>query len=150
MRALISLYRQAETFITPENLSERIDSVFTSNELLSKAYYPSTNLDDLKILVRERRVQAKFTENDGLRTTNAYKATTMGADWDESKAVREQRVIDALYGVSAGGKPGLEVLEESAERIHQNLAEDLKQGRLGVLWLTTSLFLTDHFPLLDV
>jgi hypothetical protein len=126
MRALISLYHQADTFITPENLSRRIDDALTNNQHNSSFYTPTTTIQDLKNLVNDRRNLPKFTEHDDSHPMpRGSNYGTMGPDWEESEALREQRVSEALYGVDADGKPGLESLEEAAERIQQNLAEEL-------------------------
>jgi len=130
MRALISLYHQSESFITPENLSDRIDSAFTtSNDPLTRVFNPSSRLDDLRNLVKERRLQARFAESGPAETgRRLLRTSTMGSDWEESNAAREQKVVDALHGVD-GGKPGLEVLEESTERVQQNVTDDLERSK---------------------
>jgi len=127
MRALISLYHQTQTFITPDNLSERIDAALTDNELTNMYNNPTTRLEDLRNMVRDRRVLERFTEPEDAYTMPEMRFGTMGPAWEETKALRERRVVQALYGADAYGTPGLEVLEESAERIQQSLAEDLEQ-----------------------
>ncbi|KIK65498.1 hypothetical protein GYMLUDRAFT_125635, partial [Collybiopsis luxurians FD-317 M1] len=113
MRALISLYHQSDTFITPENLSYRIDQAFTGkrreNELFAPIQQPG--LSSLQYFRRQAELAPTFSEWD------QEKKRFVAGSWSESSySGREWKVIEALYGVDASGRlqplPGLEALEE--------------------------------------
>jgi hypothetical protein len=131
MRALISLYHQSESFITLENLSDRIDQAFLHKDPLLKAVSDNMTLQDLQRLVRERRNAPRVGLWD--EQTLAHQSyPSMDLGWSESFSAREQGVIEALYGVQPGGKPGLEVLLESGEQEEQvNIQDDQKAAHEG-------------------
>lgn len=131
MRALISLYHQTESFITPTNLSDTIDEVFIySRERLGILHpsKPELSQNDLWRMLRERRDQPSVAASDA-RTwrTNAASNGRYTGQWSESQTVREQQVVHALYGVEGVGKPGLEVVEEEHERIQAHIRRDREQ-----------------------
>ncbi|KAJ3729082.1 hypothetical protein DFJ43DRAFT_502703 [Lentinula guzmanii] len=115
MRALISLYHQSNTFITPENLSERIDQAFTMKKKGDLAFGPlKAGVDTLSHFYTQAKLAPKFSEWD--------REKMRFGDGVWSKAAhsrREWKVIEALYGVDASGlldpMPGLEVLDEGEE-----------------------------------
>jgi hypothetical protein len=127
MRSLISLYHQSETFITPENLSDRIDQVFTSN-VGTAVQVTRKGLPTLSVFreIRARQVQNPRmgdweVESDG-KLVGEYRA------WSSMVSRREKKVIEALYGVDQSAvigsnsqnrsvriMPGLEVLKEQSE-----------------------------------
>jgi len=121
MRALISLYHQSESFITPENLSERIDHAFLSKDMHVRAFTPNASLPDLRRSVKERRNAPRIGAWDDQSNLFSYRSEV---GWSDTNSSREKSVIEALYGVYQSGKPGLEVLEESGERIEQNILDD--------------------------
>ncbi|KAK7060319.1 hypothetical protein VNI00_001084 [Paramarasmius palmivorus] len=110
-RALISLYHQSDTFITPENLSSRIDEAFIKKEKDILSHQVTSR--DLNMLVEEKRRAPKFRE------WNREKRGTTGGNWSAQTTHREWKVIEALYGVDASDRhnamPGLEALEEFEE-----------------------------------
>ncbi|KAG5654475.1 hypothetical protein H0H81_001974 [Sphagnurus paluster] len=116
LRALIALYHQAETFITPENLSQRIDEafLFSNNDPYTKPSVPTVK--DLESTLAQVRTAPKIAEWDQetLREREYHGATQR---WSGVKTGRELQVVEALYGVNAAelGKtlPGLEVLREA-------------------------------------
>ncbi|KAL0580773.1 hypothetical protein V5O48_001238 [Marasmius crinis-equi] len=113
-RALVSLYHQSDTFITPENLSERIDEAFLKNKSgdLQHLFNSRVTTRELEHLVREQENAPKFSEWDRDRKA----LVRVGVQWSGSTLPREWRVIEALYGVDASDSrnamPGLEALEE--------------------------------------
>jgi hypothetical protein len=127
MRALISLYHQSESFITPENLSARIDQAFLGQESLARVASPNATLTDLRRIIQKRKENPRM----GVWGDDRYlsqRPEQMAPGWSGGFSFREQSVMNALYGVDQGGKPGLEVLEESAERIQQDLEDDMMDG----------------------
>jgi hypothetical protein len=134
LRALISLYHQADTFITPETLSDRINEAFVSDEKLTGiARTAGDNLKDIATLLTDIREKPKFTEWD--RT--AMPALEVMSTWSSSfDGGREWKVIEALYGVNISPSHkvllGLDTLEESAESEHQDSKswEDMFQYNL--------------------
>ncbi|KAJ8086358.1 hypothetical protein PM082_005181 [Marasmius tenuissimus] len=113
-RALISLYHQSDTFITPENLSDKIDEAFIKRRRGGDA--PSmfnttvTNVELLGLAGEQKRAP-KFSEWDRER-----RGTVGVSQWSGGASPREWRVIEALYGVDESdgqnAMPGLEALEE--------------------------------------
>ncbi|KAJ4472258.1 hypothetical protein J3R30DRAFT_3218793, partial [Lentinula aciculospora] len=112
MRALISLYHQSDTFITPENLSERIDQSFTTRARETLAFGPQqAGVDTLSHFHTQAKLAPKFSEWD------REKMQFGNAAWSKATySSREWKVVEALYGVDASGPleplPGLEALEE--------------------------------------
>ncbi|RDB23232.1 hypothetical protein Hypma_009586 [Hypsizygus marmoreus] len=117
MRALIALYHQADNFITPENLSQRIDEAFVSDTVESKLAFSRSNnpLKDLKNALADQRRAPKIAEWDSESLMRTYH--TNGVTWSTLRTARELKVVEALYGVNAtrvgDALPGLEVLEDS-------------------------------------
>ncbi|KAF5393872.1 hypothetical protein D9757_000223 [Collybiopsis confluens] len=113
MRALISLYHQTDTFVTPETLSERIDLAFTGRKREDDLMTPlqQASVSTLNYFRRQTELAPKFSEWD------QEKAHYRGETWSQSNySPREWKVVEALYGVDASGRfqplPGLEALEE--------------------------------------
>jgi hypothetical protein len=129
MRALISLYHQAETFITPETLSERIDEAFIPRNLHSAFRTPVT-MRDLENVLTDRRNAPRISEWDQEGVVLGQNAGYEMGDWSSVRAVREQKVIEALYGVDTTNDrflPGLDVLEESAAQVQRGIREELEE-----------------------
>ncbi|KAF8665702.1 hypothetical protein AX16_000154 [Volvariella volvacea WC 439] len=128
MRALISLYHQADGFITPENLSQRIDEAFLSSDPQSMINTPVT-VKDLNTILVDQRAAPKLSqwEHGSIMNTRLGGSET---SWSSRRSVREQKVIEALYGVDLSQPnailPGLEVLEESKEAVERTIREDLE------------------------
>ena len=133
MRALISLYHQADTFITPKNLSQRIDEAFIPSirEDSGQAYLmfttrPVIKTKELKELLEGQRKAPRATGPD--RELKGGGMSDCRSTWSGQKKKRERKVIEALYGVEAerGGQmlPGLEVLLEERSRLEKDLAVD--------------------------
>ena len=127
MRALISLYHQADSFITLDNLQQRIHLSFLNSDPLARVMSNNLTYADLRRLVDERRTAPRMgAGNDN--PTHIPLPVQRETLWSERSTGREMRVFQALYGVDADGKPGLEVLEESKERIEQNILEDQRMA----------------------
>ena len=126
MRALISLYHQSDTFVTPENLSKRIDDAFIPHETQSGlGRLSGESLKDLTHALHQLRRKPKLSDWD--REAIVSRTTDM-ITWSSGKGGREWKVIEALYGVdippSREVLPGLEVLEESAEPLQDSDGSD--------------------------
>lgn len=118
MRALISLYHQTDTFITPENLSQRIDDAFVPQDRLdNKLGRKTISMRDLSSALTEQRKAPKAIEWDD--ETLMKREVAFNMNWSSLKTARELKVVEALYGVNATqvGEvlPGLEIVEEAAK-----------------------------------
>jgi hypothetical protein len=110
MRALIALYHQADSFITRENLSRRIDEAFLGLETNPPFVGLQTlSPEELKKRVGTRRVEPLIGMREDVNTWR-----TVGKTWSSHVSPRALAVQAALYGTYEGGRelPGLETLEE--------------------------------------
>ncbi|KAA1466175.1 hypothetical protein DENSPDRAFT_16337 [Dentipellis sp. KUC8613] len=116
LRALISLYHQSGSFITPENLDTAIEKAFTDvPDIVSIANSKYTTYMDLKADVSARRVAPKFIQTEDL----ARERTGYGG----SDATRRNQVFEALYGTSNVSSVGLGLLEDEWEITEDRLKE---------------------------
>ena len=125
LRALVSLYHQSKSFITPENLDEAIDRAFTdppsarvveNRRLLD---WPSLSLE-----VKERDRLSKF----GLPETLNSVLSMYEMGYYEGRERRVEQVFDAIYGTLETDKPGLELLQDTWVDVEQRLkGEDSKE-----------------------
>lgn len=126
LRALISIYHEAEYFITPQNLSSAIDRAFLGEEDPTPGLPPAAEApyEDIKLKLRRQRgspMAGTWSDNEA----QAMSSDWAQHDWSDTKSGREKQVIAALYGGNDGtGKPGLEMLQEESERLQNNIAED--------------------------
>jgi hypothetical protein len=138
LRALISLYHQADTFITPENLSQRIDEAF----IPPNQYVGTTPVQQgpdfitvkrLEDELERQRMEPKVMEPDTERKGSPSNTHGQGGGWSERMDAREEKVLEALYGVERGRNgqmlPGLDLLMEERERLGKD-REAIEQGRL--------------------
>ena len=123
LRALISLYHQADSWVTPENLLQKIDEAFVetkSRALSSGREENMVSVPDMKNYIKLRRGAPKIAQWDSSSSGNDDSATSQ---WSESgKSKRDLKVLEALYGVTAFDHsstkisqaflPGLEALQE--------------------------------------
>lgn len=120
LRALISLYHQCDTFITPNNLSQRIDEAFlkehTKENGLAKGNL--TTVTHLHGLIKQERLYPRLSEWYNMPPEK----TTTGIWSGSGVSQRESQVIEALYGVDASDgsehrrMPGLEILLDEHEK----------------------------------
>ncbi|KAH9938430.1 uncharacterized protein B0H18DRAFT_1112587 [Fomitopsis serialis] len=106
MRALVSLYHQSSQFVTPSNLSATIDYEFVTKHAWERAMAA----DALK-------ASPKIGDS---RVPHATDSVEM---WSGSRHEKEQKVMRALYGLEAGQRPGLEVLEDESDRVRREVIE---------------------------
>lgn len=129
MRALVSLYHQAETFISLDNLSEAIDTAFIEKPKDRKSREMS--YDRICTLLRSRSRRPKVSAGRARSMANdAEDPTTATARmWSEQEHQREYKVRAALFGTEGMGKPGLGVLEDEYERVVEDLRKDRRAER---------------------
>ncbi|KAH9894303.1 hypothetical protein C8Q73DRAFT_665821 [Cubamyces lactineus] len=122
MRVLVNLYHQSASFITKENLSERIDQAFAKPKTLS-VLGPESTLRHLQVQVEQRRANPKFGMSN--QATPYHK----GELWSDRRPLRERAVLTTLFGMVARRQPGFDVLKEEEERIKQQLKEEEEAQR---------------------
>jgi len=132
LRALISLYHQADTFITSQNLSQRIDDAFVQPlrrtgpvDAIIQQETDSMTLKRLENELERQRMEPKVMEPDKERGRNF---SNNGVSWSAQMGSREEKVMEALYGVERGQDgqilPGLDVLLEERERLEEDMEAD--------------------------
>lgn len=134
LRTLVSLYHQAEHFITRENLSQRIDDAFVlrgngpTGQGITMRMSPETPLSLIRLNVEAQKRMPKFDEpNQAIaRQNNPY--VKAGMMWSDMRSPREMEVFQALYGVEGRGRPGYDVLKDEEERIRREWEIDEGEG----------------------
>lgn len=124
MRTLISLYHQADSWITPENLLQRIDDAFVpkTSANLSLPSLPAQEgiaLQDLTSAANQVKVSPKMTQ---LEAEPSFRRLGEKGMW-HTMSKREKMMFEALYGVNVNGKevlPGLEVLKAMTGELKKN------------------------------
>ncbi|KAF8592535.1 hypothetical protein K439DRAFT_1324482 [Ramaria rubella] len=111
LRALITLYHRSSTFITPANLSQRIDLAFTdplhSSQTVSDQRW---NYGALQKRVQQNRGDSEVKSSDYLGVNLDYESMT----WSDRRGARQSRVNATLWGTQVGGRPGLETVQETS------------------------------------
>lgn len=132
MRALVSLYQQSDFFLTPSNLSEKIDHEFVYKFALGSDIARGEELNYRDLAVQHARLQAAPKIGD-TRVVDASLAVPAaeGEIWSGGRNDREARVLRALYGLEFGRRPGLEVLEEESERVRQQIIQPDAQSKVS-------------------
>jgi len=132
MRALISLYHQADSWVTPENLLQKIDEAFVPSDAVSLELATTERVEnmvsvsDLKNSISLMRNAPNMAQWDSSSPGGGNRYSP-SSEWSESgKNRRDLKVIEALYGVQATTfdhdstnisqlfLPGFEVLQESS------------------------------------
>ncbi|KZT26921.1 hypothetical protein NEOLEDRAFT_1044329, partial [Neolentinus lepideus HHB14362 ss-1] len=122
IRALISLYHQADRFITKENLDEAIDTAFTRPTRISSVFRDEANYGELELQVIRRRQSPKTAD---WRVSDRASATIPDQNWrDSTKTAREIAVAEALFGTAHANKPGLDALGDHSKRIEKLLENE--------------------------
>jgi hypothetical protein len=137
MRALIAMYHQADTFVTPENLDDKIADAFTRRPEVAVNESTTLSLSDFESLLRDRVHAPLVTEwNARAASYNARKefdqaSATPDSLWSGHQygSVRNLKVLEALYGVETLGKsgtalPGWDALNDHGEMIKMSDKED--------------------------
>ncbi|KAJ7068064.1 hypothetical protein C8F01DRAFT_1364477, partial [Mycena amicta] len=100
LRALISIYHQAQSFVTRENLEAKIDEAFLTQDMFKERL----SHKHLERLLQKRQDAAEVTE--------WYPHSQEADGWGNRSALRDVQVMEALYGVEAvGSEPALPALE---------------------------------------
>lgn len=104
MRAIVSLYHQSETFITPDTLDSRIDQAFTSRPKMPNYQDVDTlTHKSFTALLAQRRHAPRYVDDLDQHVARQHRAFAGEEDifsneiGDENNAVAE-----ALYGVELG------------------------------------------------
>jgi hypothetical protein len=127
LRALVSLYHQSKSFITPENLDEAIDRAFTDPPSVRVRNRRQADWASLRLEVKERDNLSKF----GLPETLNSALSMYEVRYYEERERRVEQVFDAMYGTSEVEKPGLELLQDTWEDVEQRLkGEDSEEGHV--------------------
>jgi len=126
LRALVSLYHQSRSFITPENLDEAIDRAFAESP--SVRVFENRRMADwpsLRLEVKERDRLSKF----GLPETLNSMLSMYEVGFYEEREKRVERVFDAMYGTWETDKPGLELVQDTWEDVENRLkGEEDEEG----------------------
>lgn len=120
MRALVDLYHSTSTFITEETLDAHIDVAFlVAPKLQHGSFERDMSRQELVARLNQRQAQPKLGSTDKLVHGGE------GSAWSIQMSAREGKLVEALFGATKG-RPGLEAVEEEAERIKQ---EKREQGK---------------------
>ena len=121
LRALVALYHQSKSFITPENLDEAIDRAFLDVPGMRAFGQQTMHWPALRLEVKERERLSKF----GLPETLSS-SLSMYVAGHEDRERRVEEVFDAMYGTWKTNKPGLELAQDTWEDVEQRLREEEK------------------------
>jgi hypothetical protein len=129
MRALVSLYHQCDTFVTPENLSQRIDEAFVpqKNNVNTTSNYDKRSFAELKRLVAERGQEPRHFFGKGIKPSPTGLKISLASSSPNNDQQRTARAMEALVGVSRDGKPLWTAVQENASKIEKQLQEDQRQ-----------------------
>ncbi|KAG1892707.1 hypothetical protein F4604DRAFT_48348 [Suillus subluteus] len=129
MRALVSLYHQCDTFVTPENLSQKIDEAFVPqrNNVNFNSNMEKRSFAELKRLVAEREEEPRHFFGKGVKPSPAGLRAALASSSPNSDQQRTARAMEALVGVSRDGKPLWTAVQENASKIEKQLQEDQRQ-----------------------
>lgn len=120
MRALVALYHQADAWITPENLLQKIDEAFVgtaNSDFLDIVNRHVLSYEEIEKARKAMQAAPKMAVWE--KGSNAFVDRSRTAkSWSDNREKREMKVIEALYGVvttaDARVLPGLDVVEETA------------------------------------
>jgi hypothetical protein len=115
LQALVSLYHQSRSFITREELDDRIDREFGYAERQNTMRLHSYTHEGLKRILNERRATPTYTSSPPLFTFDidpkAGATRSRGLQVD-----RPQRLAGVMYGTDEYGEAALEAVEEAIQR----------------------------------
>ncbi|EMD37423.1 hypothetical protein CERSUDRAFT_94435 [Gelatoporia subvermispora B] len=134
LRALVSLYHQCDTFITPETLSDAIDDAFVYAKQRQRwGLYRELSSDQTAVVLRKMqegdptpiRPEWRVDSEGKVQSTRSNEGSTMSKE----QSTRSKRVEDALYGLAGDDHSGLELLETEKKRIMEYVREDVAESR---------------------
>jgi hypothetical protein len=130
MRALVSLYHQCDSFITPENLSQKIDEAFVpqSNIINGSPNFEQRSYAELRRLVVEREQQPRHVFTKGGKPSSVALRVLLASSSPNSEQQRTARATEALLGVGTDGRPLWTAVKKDAQKIKEELREDRQQG----------------------
>lgn len=123
MEALVSLYHQSNTFITPENLSAVIDQAFTQPLDISEDQRKHSFAEIFRMR-KLRKESPKFFLGRDDGSLSLHTSESMGPGWTESRSRRVDRVYRALMGTQKDGLPSWVALKENGKRIKSQIDKD--------------------------
>ena len=121
LRALVSLYHQSSSWVTPENLDAYIDNVFTPENLyLSQksgmlGVYTEKNKEDLVQILKKRKGTHEYGCQDSNLIVNNYKTTHLSLNEQELASKNSCQIHSALWGNDVSTKPGVESVMDTLE-----------------------------------
>ncbi|KAG2339904.1 hypothetical protein BDR05DRAFT_1061895 [Suillus weaverae] len=129
MRALVSLYHQCDTFVTPENLSQKIDEAFVpqTNSVNLTSNFDKRSFAELKRLVAEREEEPRHFFGKGSKPSPTGLRVALASSSPNNDQRRTTRAMEALVGVSRDRKPSWTAVQENALKIEKQLQEDQRQ-----------------------
>lgn len=105
LRALVALYHQSATFLTPETLDKHIEQEFAIDP--QRPRYMDQKM--LKLAVQHKNSAPEITTRGLGGVWGSYSPTA-------ERGSRRQRLAGALWGVDEEGNPDIEAVEEAIER----------------------------------
>lgn len=118
MEALVSLYHQSNTFVTPENLSAVIDQAFTQPLNIAEDQRKHSFAELSQMKTHHRESPKFFLGRDDCSSSSSE---SMGPGWTESKSRRVDQVYRALMGTQKDGRPSWLALKENSERVKSQI-----------------------------
>ena len=119
LRALVSLYHQSSSWLTPENLDYYIDLVFTPSmnspngvTILTNRVLERTK-EDLENILKARMSAPKFGGIDSHFSTNPNYTTYISFIDARSDKTRKAEINATLYGYDVSFKPGVESVRDA-------------------------------------
>ncbi|KAG0705434.1 hypothetical protein DFH29DRAFT_996762 [Suillus ampliporus] len=130
MRALVSLYHQCDSFVTPENLSQKIDEAFVpqTNSVNLTSNFDKRSYAELKRLVADREEEPRHFFGKGTKPSSTGLRVALSSASPNNEQERTARVMEALVGTSQDGKPLWTAVQENSSKIEKQLREDQRQG----------------------
>ncbi|KAI0080750.1 hypothetical protein K474DRAFT_164288 [Panus rudis PR-1116 ss-1] len=125
LRALVSLYHRAHTFVTRENLDTVIDQAFTREPSPLALYEREKDIATLRDELRNRRMHPKVGKGTAIIQSSMVRMDS-GHSWSETVQKRERQITNALFGLEGRSKAGLEVVLEEHDRIKSQRERDEK------------------------
>ena len=130
MRALVSLYHQCDSFITPENLSQKIDEAFVpqSNIVNHSTNFEKRSYAELRRLASQRDEEPRHFFGKGSKPSATGLREVLSSSSSNNEQQRMAKAREALVGMTRDGRPLWTAVKRDAWRIRKQLKEDGRQG----------------------